>query len=53
MPPEVAVPAEHLAAGCTMVRFDVRVREKVGLQVAPLVETSGAYGTLMGRFLHV
>ena len=53
MPPEVAVPAEHFAAGGTVVRLDVRVREKVGLQVAPLVETPGAHGTLVRRLLHV
>lgn len=53
MPSEVAVPAEHLAAGRAMVRLDVRVREKVCLQVAPLIETPGADRTLVRRFLHV
>lgn len=53
MPPQVAIPAEHLAAGGAVVRFDVRVREKMGLQVASLVETPCAHGTFVRRFLHV
>jgi len=36
-----------------MIRFDVRVREKMSLQVAPLIETSGADRTLVRRLLHV
>jgi len=47
MSPQVAVPAKHLAAGGAMIRFDVRVREKMSLQVAPLIETSGTDRTLV------
>lgn len=53
MSPQVAVPAEDLAAGSAMIRLDVRVREKMGLEVAPLIEAPGADGALVRRFLHV
>lgn len=53
VPPQVAVPPEHLAAVGTVERFDVGVRQEVGLEVAPLVEGSAAGGALVGRLLHV
>lgn len=36
-----------------MIWLDVRVREEMSLQVAPLIETPGADGTLVRRLLHV
>lgn len=53
VPPQVAVPPEDLAAVWTVERFDVGVRQEVGLEVAPLVEGSAACGALVGRLLHV
>lgn len=51
--PQVAVPAKDLAAGGAMIRLNVRVSEKMGLEVAPLIEAPGADGALVRRFLHV
>lgn len=53
VPSEVAVPAKHLAAVGTVVRFDVCVGEKVGLEVGTLVKRPSTRGTLVGRVLHV
>lgn len=53
VPPQVAVPTEDLAAGGTVVGLDVRVRQEMCLQVAPLIEAPGADGTLVRRLLHV
>lgn len=53
VPPQIAVPAKDLAAGGAMIRLNVRVREKMSLEVAPLIEAPGADGTLVRRFLHV
>lgn len=36
-----------------MVRLDVRVREQVGLEVAPLIKASGADRAFVRRLLHV
>lgn len=51
--PQIAVPAKDLATGSTMIRLNVRVREKMSLEVAPLIEAPGADGALVRRFLHV
>ena len=51
--PEVAVPPEDLLALVALVRFVVRVRQKVRLQVRPLVEAPAADGALVRRLLHV
>lgn len=53
VPAEVAVAAEHFAAGGTVVRFDVGVRQQVRLQVGPLVEAAAAHRTLVRRLLQV
>jgi len=50
---KIAVSTKHLTAGRTFVRFVIRVREKMSLQVAPLIETSGTDRTLVRRLLHV
>lgn len=53
MPPQIAIPAKDLAAGGAMIRLNVRVREKMGLEVAPLIEAPGTDGAFVRRFLHV
>lgn len=50
---QITVPAEDLAAGGAVIGLDVRVREKVSLQVAALIETTRADRTLVRRLLHV
>jgi len=51
--PQITIPAEDFAAGSAMIRLNIRMRKKMSLQVAPLIKTSGANGTLMRRLLHV
>ena len=51
--PEITVAAKDLAALVALVRFVVRVREEVGLQVGPLVEAPLANGAFVGGLLHV
>lgn len=36
-----------------MIRLNVRVREEVSLQIAPLIETPGTNGTFVRRLLHM
>lgn len=53
VPPQVAVSTKHLAARGALVRLVIRVGEKVGLEVAALVEASRAHRAFVGRLLHV
>lgn len=53
VPPQIAISAEDLAAGGAVIGLNIRVREKMRLQVAPLIETPGADGTLVRRLLHM
>lgn len=36
-----------------MIRLNIRVRKKMSLQIASLIKTPGADGTLVRRLLHV
>lgn len=36
-----------------MIRFDVGVGKEVGFEVGPLIEASGADGTLVRRLFHM
>ncbi|GFW54769.1 hypothetical protein TNCV_2654091 [Trichonephila clavipes] len=53
VPPEVAVPPEHLATGVAVVGLDVGVRQEVRFEVAALVEGATARVTLVRGVLHV
>lgn len=53
MAAQVAVAPEHLAAGQTVIRLDVGVREQVRFQIGALVEAAIAHGALVRRLLHV
>lgn len=53
MSSQITVPAEDLAAGGAVIGLDVRVREKMSLQVAALIETPRADRALVRRLLHV
>lgn len=50
---QVAIASEHLAARRALVWFVIGVREQVSLEVAALIETPRADGTLVRRLLHV
>ena len=50
---QVTVAPKYFAALIAFVRLVICVRQQMCLQVWPLVETSLAYGALVGRLLHV
>jgi len=51
--PQITIPTEDFAAGGAMIRLDIRVCEKMSLQIAPLIKTPGTDGTFVRRFLHM
>lgn len=53
VPPQITIPAEDFAAGGAMIRLNIRVREKVSLQVAPLIKTPRTDGTFVRRLFHM
>jgi hypothetical protein len=53
MPPQITVPSKHLPTCRTVVRFDVRVSEQMGLEVRPLIERPATHRTLVRRLFHV
>lgn len=53
VPPQVAVASKHLSAVLAVVGFDVRVCQKVSLQVAALVERPRTRGALVWRFWEI
>jgi hypothetical protein len=50
---QITVAAELLATIRTVVRFDVRVSEQMGLEIGALVEAASTSGTLVWGVVHV
>lgn len=53
MSTEIAISAKHFATGQTVIRFDVGVRQQMGLQIGALIEAALADGTFVRGLLHV
>ena len=50
---QITIPTENFGTGDTFIRFHVRMRQEMCLQIGALVKSTGTNGTFMGGLFHV